>query len=226
MAPVSAPCPRSPPPSLRSVSPSASPMRSASAARHPRSISLPTFRAVTSTTVLSKISTACESAGRPKRPVEKPTGVGLTATNKPKGRTKMGIKNIDRRTFMRGSAAAAAALPLSGLLGSTSALAQDAANPFGLADGSAVDAVIFNGGYGIDYVEFAANLMQKNHPKSTVKVSASTKIATELQPRFIGGNPPDLIDNSGADAIGFSAIIDQLETMDSGLDAPSLEGVK
>lgn len=142
----------------------------------------------------------------------------------------MGIKNIDRRTFMRGSAAAAAALPLGGLLGSTgltsAAFAQDAANPFGLADGSTVDAVIFNGGYGIDYVEFAANLMQKNHPKVTVKVSASTKIATELQPRFIGGNPPDLIDNSGANSIGFSAIIDQLETMDSVLDAPSLEGVE
>jgi len=142
----------------------------------------------------------------------------------------MGIKNIDRRSFMRGSAAAAAALPLGGLLGSTgltsAAFAQDAANPFGLADGSTVDAVIFNGGYGIDYVEFAAGIMQKNRPNVTVKVAASTKIATELQPRFIGGNPPDLIDNSGADAIGFSAIIDQLDDMNSVLDAPSLEGTK
>lgn len=133
---------------------------------------------------------------------------------------------IDRRTFLRGTAAAAAALPFGGLLNSTSAIAQDAANPFSVADGSTVDAVIFNGGYGIDYVEFAANLMQKNHPNVTVKVSPSTKIATELQPRFIGGNPPDLIDNSGADAIGFSAIIDQLQDMNAVLDAPSLEGTK
>jgi N-acetylglucosamine transport system substrate-binding protein len=143
----------------------------------------------------------------------------------------MGInKTIDRRSFMRGTAAAAAALPLGGLLGSTGmstgALAQANANPFGVADGSTVDAVIFNGGYGVDYVEFAANLMQKNNPKVTVKVSPTTKIATELQPRFIGGNPPDLIDNSGADSIGFAAIIDQLEDMNSVLDAPSLEGVK
>ena len=142
----------------------------------------------------------------------------------------MGIKTIDRRSFMRGTAAAAAALPLGGLLGSTSlvssAFAQDAANPFGVADGSTVDAVIFNGGYGIDYVEFAASLMQKNHPNVTVKVAPSTQIAQELQPRFLGGNPPDLIDNSGAQAIGFSAIIDQLEDMNSVLDAPSLEGVK
>ncbi len=54
----------------------------------------------------------------------------------------MGIKTIDRRSFMRGTAAAAAALPLGGLLGSTSlvssAFAQDAANPFGVADGSTV----------------------------------------------------------------------------------------
>src|SRR3569833_4118879 len=123
----------------------------------------------------------------------------------------MEIKNMDRRAFMRGTAAAAAALPLGGLLGSTSlstaAFAQDAANPFGVADGSTVDAVIFNGGYGIDYVEFAANLMQKNHPNVTVKVSPSTQIAQELQPRFLGGNPHDLIDNSGAQSNGISSII-------------------
>ncbi len=51
--------------------------------------------------------------------------------------------------------------------------------------------------------------------RSTVKVSPSTQIAQELQPRFLGGNPPDLIDNSGAQAIGFAAIIDQLEDMNS-----------
>lgn len=138
-------------------------------------------------------------------------------------------RTIDRRAFLRGTAAATAAVPFGGLLGSTGlatgAFAQDAANPFGVADGSAVDAVIFNGGYGIDYVEFAANLMAQNHPSLNISVSPSTQIAQELQPRFLGGNPPDLIDNSGAQAIGFSAIIDQLEDMNSVLNAPSLEGV-
>lgn len=137
---------------------------------------------------------------------------------------------IDRRTFMRGTAAAAAALPLGGLLGSTqlstAAFAQDASNPFGVADGSTVDTVIFNGGYGIDYVSFAADIMQKNHPKVTVKVNSSTKIATEVQPRFIGGNPPDLLDDSGADFIGWLSIVDQLEDLNSVLDAPNLEGTK
>jgi N-acetylglucosamine transport system substrate-binding protein len=139
-------------------------------------------------------------------------------------------KSFDRRTFLKGTGALGVALPLGGLLGSTGlsgmAFAQDAANPFGVAEGSTVDAVIFNGGYGIDYVEFAANLMKQNHPSLNIAVAPSTQIATELQPRFLGGNPPDLIDNSGADSIGFAAIIDQLEDMNSVLDAPNLEGVK
>src|SRR5689334_10303481 len=139
-------------------------------------------------------------------------------------------KTFDRRSFLKGTTALAAAAPFAGLLGSTawttSAFAQDAANPFGVAEGSTVDAVIFNGGYGIDYVEFAANLMKTNHPSLNISVAPSTQIATELQPRFLGGNPPDLIDNSGADSIGFAAIIDQLEDMNSVLDAPNLEGVK
>jgi len=75
-------------------------------------------------------------------------------------------KTFDRRTFLRGSTALATVAPFAGLFGSTRAFAQDAANPFGVAEGSTVDAVIFNGGYGIDYVEFAASIMQKNHRAS------------------------------------------------------------
>jgi N-acetylglucosamine transport system substrate-binding protein len=136
-------------------------------------------------------------------------------------------KTFDRRAFLKGTTALAAVAPFAGLLGSTGrAFAQDAANPFGVADGSTVDAVIFKGGYGIDYVDFAADLMRKNHPSLNVTVAPSTQIATELQPRFLGGNPPDLIDNSGADAIGFAAIVDQLDDMSAVLDAPNLEGTK
>ena len=58
-----------------------------------------------------------------------------------------------------------------------------------------------------------------------VEVSPSTQIATELQPRFVGGNPPDLVDNSGAQAIGFNTILDQLEDLTDVIDAPNLEGV-
>jgi N-acetylglucosamine transport system substrate-binding protein len=66
--------------------------------------------------------------------------------------------------------------------------------------------------------------MEKNHAGSKVKVSPTVKIAQELQPRFVGGNPPDLIDNSGADQIGFSTILDQVEDLKDVLDAKNLEG--
>ena len=145
---------------------------------------------------------------------------------------------LQRRQFLKFALAAAAITPLAGSLASCAAGggsdtpatqetgAVSADNPFGVPANSAVDAVIFNGGYGIDYVEFAAKQMQTLHEGVTVKVSPSTQIAQELQPRFVGGNPPDLIDNSGANAIGISTIVDQLEDLNSVIDAPNLEGTK
>ncbi|GAA1565778.1 MULTISPECIES: N-acetylglucosamine/diacetylchitobiose ABC transporter substrate-binding protein [Kribbella] len=145
---------------------------------------------------------------------------------------------IGRRSLLRGSLAAAAVLPLGGTLascassgntgsnnsGSTGTKSAD--NPFGMADKSTVDAVIFNGGYGYDYVQFAADIAQKKHAGSTFKVAPSTQIAQQLQPRFVGGNPPDLIDNSGAGQIGFNTILDQLETLDDLFEANNYEGTK
>ena len=81
-------------------------------------------------------------------------------------------------------------------------------NPFGVESGSTVDAVIFNGGYGIDYAEFAAKQVGLKQSGVTVKVTPTTKVAQTLQPRFVAGNPPDVIDNSGAGLIGINTIRD------------------
>jgi N-acetylglucosamine transport system substrate-binding protein len=142
-----------------------------------------------------------------------------------------------RRSLLKGSLAAAAVLPLGGVLASCAGSgsnndnssqggAKSADNPFGMADKSTVDAVIFNGGYGYDYVTFAAGIAQKKQAGSTFKVSPSTQIAQQLQPRFVGGNPPDLIDNSGANQIGFNTILDQLATLDDVFEANNYEGTK
>ena len=135
------------------------------------------------------------------------------------------IPQFDRRTLLRGALATAALAPLAGTLascgsssggGGSSSATKSATNPFGLGTTSSVEAVIFNGGYGYDYVKFAADQVKKQKGFSgvTIKVSPSTQIAQQLQPRFVGGTPPDLIDNSGANAIGFSTIQQQLETLD------------
>jgi N-acetylglucosamine transport system substrate-binding protein len=143
---------------------------------------------------------------------------------------------LDRRTFLRGSIAAAALIPLGSTLAACAGGGSDSAggatgkvsatNPFGMAKNSKVDAVIFKGGYGIDYVTFAGKELEKKHPGSTAKVSPSTQIAQELQPRFVAGNPPDLIDDSGAGGIGLGSILDQVEDLSDVLEANNLEGTK
>jgi N-acetylglucosamine transport system substrate-binding protein len=144
---------------------------------------------------------------------------------------------VERRTFLRGLVGAAALLPLSGTLASCAASGGGGGetsngpvgtvsetNPFGMAENSTIDAVIFKGGYGIDYAIFAGKLLEKNHSGTTVKVAASTNIAQELQPRFVGGNPPDVIDNSGANLIGINTILSQLEDLTDVVEANNLEG--
>jgi len=147
---------------------------------------------------------------------------------------------FQRRQFLRVSAAAGLAAPLSITLASCAASGSgpttaasgeaapatgptDADNPFGVAEGT-VDAVIFDGGYGTDYASFAGDLLGELHPGSTVEVTASTTIAQQMQPRFVSGNPPDLLDNSGAGAIALSAIVDSLEDLQEVVDTPNLDG--
>ena len=142
---------------------------------------------------------------------------------------------LNRRTFLRGAFAAAVGIPLTVTLASCvqgggasggSGGTKSAKNPFGVAADSTTDAVIFNGGYGYDYVQFAADQMSKQTKGLKIKVAPSTQIAQQLQPRFVAGNPPDLIDNSGAGAIGFTTILKSLSELDDVFEANNYEGTK
>ncbi|MCX4514960.1 N-acetylglucosamine/diacetylchitobiose ABC transporter substrate-binding protein [Streptomyces sp. NBC_01619] len=142
--------------------------------------------------------------------------------------------SFDRRTLLRGAIATAAMGSLAVACGSPSGNGGGggpkgkvgATNPFGVAEGSKVEAAIFDGGYGVDYVEYANKVIGKQVKGVAVQVKPVVDIAPELQPRFVGGNPPDLIDNSGEDQIGFLGILDQLETLDDVLEANNYEGTK
>lgn len=145
---------------------------------------------------------------------------------------------VGRRGFLRLAAGAGVALPLAGSLAACAASGSSgstnagptgqvgADNPFGMAQDSTVDAVVFDGGYGTDYVTNAGSIFSKLHSGSKVTVTGSTQIAQQMQPRFVGGNPPDLLDNSGANAIGLSAIAAELEDLGSLVDADNLAGTK
>src|SRR5688572_16241451 len=75
-----------------------------------------------------------------------------------------------------------------------------AENPFGVQEEAPLDVVIFKGGFGDDYAKFHQSLYQKRFAKATVSHKGITDIAQQLQPRFNAGNPPDVVDNSGAQA--------------------------
>ncbi len=146
--------------------------------------------------------------------------------------------SLRRRDFLRGSLAVAA-LAATGSLAScatsgtgTGSSGQSSAggpvsdtNPFGMPASSTVEAVIFKGGYGIAYAEFAAKQVEALQAGSTVKVDPATNIAQTLQPRFVAGNPPDVIDNSGAGLIGINTIREQLADLTDVVEAKNYEGV-
>ncbi|MFV0254070.1 MAG: N-acetylglucosamine/diacetylchitobiose ABC transporter substrate-binding protein [Beutenbergiaceae bacterium] len=146
---------------------------------------------------------------------------------------------LSRRSVLRGAIYTAAAVPFGITLAScatgggssdptTSSDNEPGAdasdeNPFGIPEGATVETVIFNGGYGVDYVEFAANLFNEIY-SGEATVEPTTEITAALQPRFVAGDPPDLVDNSGAKSIGFNAILEQLEDLNDVIDAQNLEG--
>ena len=74
-----------------------------------------------------------------------PTGVASSAAPPPSASARR-----SRRTSARPASSAPRTVPPGG--DGTAAAGVDAVNPFGIADSSTVDAVIFDGGYGIDYV--------------------------------------------------------------------------
>jgi N-acetylglucosamine transport system substrate-binding protein len=144
---------------------------------------------------------------------------------------------LHRRDFLRGALITGIAVPLAATLAScaaggssdtasTSGGAKSAKNPFGVKAGSTVAATIFNGGYGTDYVDFAAAVMAKQSHKAKATVSPATNIAQTLQPKFVAGNPPDLVDNSGANAIGIATIRSQLAELSDVIAANNYEGKK
>ncbi len=143
---------------------------------------------------------------------------------------------LHRRDFLRYTLAAGLAVPMAGALagcatgggsagGGASAApggAKSDKNPFGIDPKAPVDVVIFKGGFGDQYAIDAGAAYNALWGGTVAKVSSTTKINTELQPRFVGGNPPDVIDNSGADHIPFAGIQSQVEPLDDLLSAPAV----
>ncbi|WP_433858683.1 N-acetylglucosamine/diacetylchitobiose ABC transporter substrate-binding protein [Streptomyces kronopolitis] len=105
--------------------------------------------------------------------------------------------------------------------------ATSAKNPLGVKKGAPLEAFIFKGGLGDQYAKDAEADFAKTYGV-TVKHTGTQQVGPKLQPRFAGGNPPDLIDNSGADHLDMNKLSaqGQLQDLTELLDAPSLDDPK
>ncbi|MCF3181350.1 carbohydrate ABC transporter, N-acetylglucosamine/diacetylchitobiose-binding protein [Streptomyces polychromogenes] len=97
-------------------------------------------------------------------------------------------------------------------------------NPFGVAKGGKLDVVVFKGGFGDDYAKAWEAAFEKKWGITSSHLGTQ-EIAAKLQPRFNGGNPPDVIDDSGAQMIKIDVLAKggQLADLTAVLDAPSLD---
>ncbi|MCB0106795.1 MAG: N-acetylglucosamine/diacetylchitobiose ABC transporter substrate-binding protein [Caldilineaceae bacterium] len=104
-------------------------------------------------------------------------------------------------------------------------VADEALNPLGLEAGQPVEGIFFEGGFGRGYLDNAADIFRALHPDNEMSVSGIQRVGDQLRPRFIGGNPPDVIDNSGAGNLDTAALVaeDQLLDLAPLFDAPSLD---
>jgi N-acetylglucosamine transport system substrate-binding protein len=139
-----------------------------------------------------------------------------------------------RRNFLRGALATGAlVLPGSGFLAgcATSGGGQEqtegektADNPLGVPTDQPLEIYIFNGGFGDKYATGIHEPMySKKYPDAKINHKAEVDIAGALQSRFVGGNPPDFVNDSGDGQIPLGQLVsdDQLYDLTDLFEAPS-----
>ncbi|HWM38647.1 MAG TPA: N-acetylglucosamine/diacetylchitobiose ABC transporter substrate-binding protein [Streptomyces sp.] len=148
----------------------------------------------------------------------------------------MGPNHVNRRNVIKQAAAAGLiAVPAVGALTSCASGSGDEEkaakgkktkdNPLGVNKTAPLEVYIFDGGFGTKYAKDAQAVYEKNFPKAKTKLKSTQKIQSVLQPRFNGGTPPDLIDNSGAEQMDMGVLVGkkQLTDLTDLLNAPSID---
>ncbi|GAA3229965.1 N-acetylglucosamine/diacetylchitobiose ABC transporter substrate-binding protein [Nonomuraea helvata] len=99
-------------------------------------------------------------------------------------------------------------------------------NPFGVDPKKPLEVVIFGGGYGDAYAKDVHEaLYKKEFPGVTVKHDATQQIGTQLRPRFVSGDVPDVLNNSGPESMDLAALAAEGHLADLSVlfDAPSID---
>jgi N-acetylglucosamine transport system substrate-binding protein len=136
-------------------------------------------------------------------------------------------KGLSRRQLIQRAAVlgiSAPALTVAMTQLSATAMAQGADNPLGVDPNAPLDVVIFKGGYGDDYAKNVnTNLYGKLYPKAKITYDGAQRLQEKYQPRLVAGNPPDVMDNSGAGNFNTTELVnqDQLQDLADLMNAPA-----
>lgn len=140
-----------------------------------------------------------------------------------------------RRSLLRTAVGAGVAVPLLSACvtggdegtdpaaGNTGAAGAD--NPLGVKADAPLEVVIFKGGYGDEYAKRAGTLYTQKYPAAKIDHQGIQKIGEALQPRFVAGTPPDVVDNTGASRLDIATLVSAKQVTDLTrlLEAPAFD---
>jgi N-acetylglucosamine transport system substrate-binding protein len=105
------------------------------------------------------------------------------------------------------------------------AFAQDTSNPLGVDPAAPLDVVIFKGGFGDNYAINVNEMYNAQFPDAEISYLGTQRLGPQYQPAFVAGNPPDVMDNSGADNLPIATLVaeGQLADLADLMAAPSYD---
>jgi N-acetylglucosamine transport system substrate-binding protein len=136
-------------------------------------------------------------------------------------------KGLSRRQMIQRAAVlgiSASALTIAFVQKSQEAVAQGAENPLGVDPAAPLDVVIFKGGYGDDYaINVNDNIYGSLYPDAEITYAGTQRLQEQFQARVVDGNPPDVMDNSGAGNFNITTLYNdgQLADLTDLMEAPA-----
>lgn len=126
-------------------------------------------------------------------------------------------KGLSRRQMMQRAAVlgiSGSALTVAFLQKSRDAIAQGAENPLGVDPAAPLDVVIFKGGYRDEYALDNNARYTSLYPDAAITYAGTQRLQEQYQARFVDGNPPDVMDNSGAGNFNNTTLINEGQLAD------------
>lgn len=126
-------------------------------------------------------------------------------------------RGMSRRQLMQRGATlgiGAAALSVAFVQQSHLAMAQGIENPLGVDPDAPLDVVIFAGGYGDAYAVDNNARYTSLYPNAAISYVGTQRLMEQYQARFVDGNPPDILDNSGAGNFNNTTLVNEGQLAD------------